>query len=69
MLAKYVRNNHSPKHIIGDKSAGVKTRSKLREGTCLIVDFEPRIVKTTLDDKCWVNTMNEEIDQIEKKNN
>jgi hypothetical protein len=51
VLEKYVRRNHSPEKIIGDKSFGVITRSKLKESTCLISKIELRIVKA----------MNEEI--------
>ena len=43
------------------------TRSKLKD-TCLLVDFEPRNIKNALDNKSWVEAMNEEIEQIEKKN-
>ena len=44
------------------------TRSKLRENTCLICEFNPRIIKDALENEDWINVMNEEIDQIEKNN-
>ena len=41
-------------------------RNKL-EGTCLLAEFEPRNVKDVMDNKSWIEAMNEEIEQIEKK--
>ena len=43
------------------------TRSKL-QGTCLLADFEPRNVKDALENESWIEAMNEEIEQIKKKN-
>ena len=65
MLVKYVRRHHTPYQIIGDKSEGTLTRSKLK-GTCLLVDFEPRNVKDALENEIWIEVMNEEIEKIEK---
>ena len=42
------------------------TRRKLK-GTCLLANFEPRNIKDALDNESWVEAMNEEIEQIEKK--
>ena len=44
ILANYVRRHHAPDHIVGDKSEGTMTRSKLK-GTSLLVEFKPRSVK------------------------
>ena len=66
MLAKYVRRHHTPDQIIGDKSEGTMTRSKLK-GTCLLAEFEPRCIKDALENESWIEAMNEEIEQIEKK--
>ena len=41
------------------------TRRKLK-GTCLLAEFEPRNVKDALENRSWVESMNEEIEQIEK---
>ena len=41
------------------------TRIKLK-GTCLLAKFEPRSVKDALENENWIETMNEEIEQIEK---
>lgn len=57
-----MRKNHSPKQIIGETSIGVLISSNLRDNTCLIVDFKPRIVKATLENEDHINSMNEEID-------
>lgn len=65
-LLRYVRLNHSEEQIIGDKNAGVQTRRKLRENSCLISTIEPKTVKEALKDDDWVKAMNEELDQIEK---
>ena len=64
-MAKYVRRHHKLDYIIGDKSEGTMTRSKLK-GTCLLADFEPRNVKDALENESWIEAMNEEIEQIEK---
>lgn len=68
ILAKYVRRHLSQNHIIGDKSVEVMTRSKLKDNTCLISDFEPRTVQDALENEDWINAMNAEIEQIEKNN-
>ena len=65
MLASYVRRHHAPDHIIGDKFDGTMTRRKLK-GTCLLAEFEPKIVKYSLENESWIEAMNEEIEQIEK---
>ena len=65
VLAKYVRRHHLADQIIGDKSDGTMTRSKLKS-TCLLADFEPRSIKDALGNDSWIEAMNEEIEQIEK---
>ena len=67
-MAKYVKRHHAPDQIIGDKSEGTMTRSKLK-GTCLLADFEPRNVKDALENESWIEAMNEEIEKIEKNKN
>ena len=61
ILARYVRRHHAPDQIIGDKSDGTMTRNKLK-GTWLLDEFEPRNVKDDLDNKIWIENMNEEIE-------
>ena len=60
-----MRRHHAPDQIIGDKSNGTMTRSKLK-GTCLLAEFEPSNIKDALDNESWVEAMNEEIEQIER---
>ena len=40
-------------------------RRKLK-GRCLLVEFEPRSVKDSLENESWIQAMNEVIEQIEK---
>ena len=61
VLVKYVKRHHALDHIIGDKSNGIMTRSKLK-GTCLLAKFEPRNVKDSLENESWIEAMNEEIE-------
>ena len=65
MLARYVRRHHAHEQIIRDKLEGTMTRNKLK-GTCLLTKFEPRNVKDALDNKIWIEAMNEEIKKIER---
>ena len=58
VLAKYVTRHHTSDQIIGDKSKGTMTRSKLK-GTCLLADFEPRSVKDALENESWIEAINE----------
>ena len=64
-MVKYVRRHHALDQIIGDKLEDTLIRSKLK-GTCLLAEFEPRSVKDALENKSWIEAMNEEIKQIEK---
>ena len=41
------------------------TRNKLK-GTCLLAEFKPRSVKDALENKSWIEAMNEEIEKIER---
>ena len=50
VLWRYVRRNHAPDQIIGDKLDETITRNKLK-GTCLLAEFEPRNVKDALDNE------------------
>ena len=63
ILEKYVKRRHAPDQIIGDKSKGTMTRSKLK-GTCLLADFEPRSVKDALENESWIEATNEEMEKI-----
>ena len=67
-IERYFRKHHAPNQIIGDKCNGTMTKNKLK-GTCLLAKFEPRNIKDILDNEIWVESMNEEIEQIEKNKN
>ena len=43
-------------------------RSKLRDNTCLIVEFDHITIRDAIENDDWMNAMNEEIDQIERNN-
>ena len=56
-----MRRHPTPDRIIGDKSEGTMTRSRLK-GTCLLADFEPRSIKDAFENEIWIEVMNEEIE-------
>ncbi|GLJ51111.1 hypothetical protein SUGI_1088080 [Cryptomeria japonica] len=62
VIPRYVRLNHNPDQIIGDKDAGVLTRRRLREKYCMISTIEPRTANETFADEDWINAMEEELD-------
>ena len=43
------------------------TRSKLKDNTCLICEFESKNVRNALENEEWITAMNGEIEQIQKK--
>ena len=62
-----MRRHHAPEQIIRHKEFGIVTRKRLRNDTCLLFKFEPKSVKDALENEDWIQAMNEEIEQIEKK--
>lgn len=58
----YVRLNHSPQQIIGDKDVGVLSRRRVRENSWKISTIEPRSAKEAFGDDYWVKAMEEELD-------
>lgn len=66
IIPRYVKLNHDPRQIIGDKDAGILTRRKVRENSCMISEFEPKSFKEAHKDEDQIKTMEEELDQIEK---
>ena len=60
VLARYVKRHHAPEQIIGDKSDGTITRNKSK-GTSFLTELKPRSIKDALDNKRWIEEMNEEI--------
>ena len=67
ILARYAKRHHALEQIIGDKSYGTMTRNKLKV-TRLLIGFEPRIVRDSLDNENWIEAINEEIYMIERNN-
>jgi hypothetical protein len=69
--SKRVQKNHPLDHIIGNKDAGVEARRKIRspEQThlALLSTIEPNCFEEASKDEFWNKTMDEELDQIEKK--
>ena len=61
--------NHPPQLIIGDKSAGIKTR-KAQANICAYAAFiaqeEPKNVQEALQDENWIMAMQEELNQFER---
>eukprot|EP00253_Pinus_taeda_P026495 PITA_26495 len=56
---------------MGQKEAGIQTRRKLAEASsylALLSSTEPQNVKEACKDECWVKSMDEELEQIEKNN-
>lgn len=49
-LSKYVKKHHPVEQIIGDKDARPMTRNRLRNESCLLSKFEPKIVYDALQD-------------------
>lgn len=45
VIPRYVRLNHNPEQIIGDKDAGVLTKRRIGENSCMISTIEPRTAK------------------------
>jgi hypothetical protein len=68
--SKQVQKNHPSDHIIGNKGAGVETRRRIRspEKMHLVLSstIEPNNFEESNKDEFWNNTMDEELDQIEK---
>lgn len=64
-IPRYVKLNHDPKQIIGDKDAAILTRRKVKENSCMISEFEPKSFKEAHKDEDWIKAMEEELDQIE----
>lgn len=63
-----MQKNHLEEQIIGDKSEGVKTRSKVvaKVNLCLLSKIEPNFVSEACEDESWMKVMKEEVQQIEK---
>jgi hypothetical protein len=69
--SKRVQKNHPSGQIIGNKDAGVQNRRKIHslEQThlALLSTIEPNCFEESNKDEFWNKAMDEELDQIEKK--
>lgn len=68
---RIIQKNHPASQIIGDQNKGVQTRRKLLKDSeqshiAFLSMIEPKNFNEASEDKDWVATMNEELDQIEK---
>lgn len=68
IIPRYVRLNQNPDQIIGDKDAGVLTRRRIRDNSCMISTIESRTTKEAFGDDQWIKAMEVELEQIEKNN-
>ena len=67
--SRYVQKNHPESQSLGEKGSGVQTRRTL-VGSPIYLEFlstiEPHNVNQASKDECWIQAMNEELDQIKK---
>ena len=67
--SRYVQKNHPESQILGEKGSGVQTRRTLVGSSnhlAFLSTVEPHNVNQASKDECWIQAMNEELDQIEK---
>jgi hypothetical protein len=68
---KRVQKNHPSDQIIGNKDAGVETKRKIhlpeQIHLALLSTIEPNCFEEAIKDEFWNKAMDEELDQIEKK--
>jgi hypothetical protein len=68
--SRRVQNNHPSDQIIRNKAAGVETRRRIcsleQTHLALLSTIEQNYFEEAIKDEFWNNTMDEELDQIEK---
>jgi len=67
--SRYVQKNHPESQILREKGLGVQTRRTLvgsSSNLAFLSMVEPHSVSQATKDECWIQAMNEELDQIEK---
>ena len=60
---------HPTEQVIGELSAGVKTRRAIQEEalfSCYVSQQEPSSVEEALEDSNWITAMQEELNQFER---
>ena len=70
---RIVRKNHPKNQIIGDMNKGVQTRRQLIKDSkqshiAFLSMIEPNFFYEANNHGNWIRAMNEELDQIQKKN-
>ena len=68
---QYIRwmKDHLAEQVIGELSAGVKTRRATHEEalfSCYVSQQEPNSIEEALEDSNWITTMQEELNQFER---
>jgi hypothetical protein len=63
-----VQKNHPQELIIGDPDQGIRTRrsNEVVSNSCFVSKFEPKNVKEALTDECWIDAMQEELNQFKR---
>ncbi|WJX83409.1 hypothetical protein P8452_66072 [Trifolium repens] len=62
-----VQKNHPKELIIGNPELPVMTRSReVISNACFVSTIEPKNVKEALTDECWVNAMQEELNEFKR---
>jgi hypothetical protein len=63
-----VQKNHPQELIIGDPQKGITTRrsNEAISNACFVSLIEPKNVKEALKDECWIEAMQEELNQFKR---
>ncbi|HEY5235814.1 MAG TPA: reverse transcriptase domain-containing protein, partial [Rhabdochlamydiaceae bacterium] len=65
-----IHTNHPTENILGDLTAGVRTRNQMQNleslFSCFMSQLEPKNIKMDLQDYSWVEAMQEELQQFKK---
>jgi transposase InsO family protein len=63
-----IQKNHPQEFIIGDPQKGITTRRSSEEvsNSCFVSLIEPKNVKEALTDECWIEAMQEELNQFKR---
>jgi len=63
-----IQKNHPSDLIIGNPDQGISTRrmNDVISNACFVSKIEPKNVKEALTDDCWINAMQEELEQFKR---
>ena len=66
-LSIRVQKNHPKELIIGNPELPVMTRSReVISNACFVSTIKPKNVKEALTDECWINVMQEELNEFKR---